>query len=106
MKSSDDLINNKNMTTYLWRNLGEEKARTGFRPSWGKTSGNLRFSLRHLDTYHKVREEKSTQPTQPRIEIRNLSIFSNKKRSKNRNNIQKTAPYSLPARTKQLKFSC
>ena len=43
MKSSGDLINNKNTTTYPWRNLGEEKARTGFRPSWGKTRENLRF---------------------------------------------------------------
>jgi hypothetical protein len=45
MKSSGDLINNKNTMTYPWRNLGEEKARTGFRPSWGKTCGNVRFCL-------------------------------------------------------------
>jgi hypothetical protein len=59
---------------------GRGESQNRFSPQLGKDARKSVFSLRHLDAYHAVREEKSTQPARPRIEIRNFSIYSNKKR--------------------------
>jgi hypothetical protein len=53
------------MTTCPSRNLGEETARTGFRPSRGKTRENLRFrsviSMRIMQFVKKKSKNSSTE---------------------------------------------
>jgi hypothetical protein len=59
---------------------GRGESQNRFSPQLGKDARKSAFSLRHLDAYHAVCEEKRTEPAHPRIEIRNFSIYSNKKR--------------------------
>jgi hypothetical protein len=56
MKSSDDLINNRNTSDISVEKSGRGESQNRFSPQLGKDVRKSAFSLCHLDAYNKVRK--------------------------------------------------